>query len=278
MSIQARQIEVTPSLAEKWLKKNTNNRDVDGDFVERYATDMRQGKWVFNGETIKIADTGRILDGQHRLMAICEAGVAITLLVITGLPESTQETMDQGRPRSLGDVFQLRGEKYYSPLATTVTVVWRWEQTGDLLAARVKPTVAEATLFLERNPELRDSTAFAFNRRRPWMPGVYLGPLHFLFSAADQAKADAFVDGLHTGVTRGIEDPVHQLRERLINAYIEREDLPAKNKLALVLKAWAAFYEDRELRLLKWVGSGDRPEAFPGIAGLAGAEEFADAA
>lgn len=43
MSIQARQITVTPALAAKWLTKNVNNRDVDGDYVERYAADMAAG-------------------------------------------------------------------------------------------------------------------------------------------------------------------------------------------------------------------------------------------
>lgn len=267
MSITSNVIEVTPELARQWLKNNTANRDIDGNYVERYAGDMRAGNWAFNGETIKIADTRKILDGQHRLMAVVESGVTVRLLVIAGLPEETQETMDQGRPRSLGDVLQLRGEKYYRPLAYTVTVAWRWHKTRDLLASD-RPTIAEASAMLERNPDLRDSTAFAFCRRRPWMPGAYLLPLHFLFSAVDEQAAHDFVDGLFTGHTNGAGDPRHVLRERLINAHIDNEEMATREKLALTLKAWAAFHEGRTVEQIRWIQRGPTPEPFPTIAGL----------
>jgi hypothetical protein len=137
---------------------------------------MRRGEWRVNGEAIKISRDGKILDGQHRLMAVLEADVAIETLVITGLEPEAQETMDQGRARSLADVFKLRGEKYHNPLATATRTLCLFELYGEVVqpAYQPAPSVAQASRTLERNPELRDSVAFAYHcagrgcRRATW--------------------------------------------------------------------------------------------------------------
>ena len=98
--VKAELTTITPEQAEDLLLRNDHNRSIETARVLQYAQDLRRGEWQINGEAIKVADTGRLLDGQHRLMAILEADTPMTTLLITGMPETTQETMDQGRPRS----------------------------------------------------------------------------------------------------------------------------------------------------------------------------------
>jgi len=52
--------------------------------VERIAKQIRQGKWKYNGDTIKIAATGDVLDGQHRLWAIIESKTAVETVIVYG--------------------------------------------------------------------------------------------------------------------------------------------------------------------------------------------------
>jgi hypothetical protein len=87
-------------------------------------------------------------------------------------------------PQSLADVLKLRGESYYQPLATAARALCTYELYGDILLPpyAAAPTVQQASRTLERNPELRDSVAFAFNHRRPWMPATFMACLHFLFA------------------------------------------------------------------------------------------------
>ncbi len=272
-SISARLVTITPQLAEKWLKKNTHNRGVVNARVDQYAADMRRGEWRVNGETIKLAADGRILDGQHRLMAVLEAGVEIQSLVITGLEDAAQETMDQGRARSLADVFKLRGEKYSNPLATSSRILALYEMYGQIVqpAYEAPPSIMQASRALERNPELRDSVAFVYLLRKPWMPSSHMGALHFLFATADAEAANDFVTKLSTGEELHRAHPIYVLRELLMTAHMERNPILQRHQLALIIKAWNAYMDGEEITRLLWTPGGAHPEPFPTINGLAAA-------
>lgn len=64
-------------MAETWLSRNSNNRNLRGQVIASYARDMKSGAWVLNGETVKIASNGQLLDGQHRLNAVVESGQTV---------------------------------------------------------------------------------------------------------------------------------------------------------------------------------------------------------
>ena len=271
-AIIARLVTITPQLAEQWLQQNTHNRGVTNSRVDQYAADMRKGEWRVNGETIKLAADGRVLDGQHRLLAVLEADVEIQTLVITGLEEQAQETMDQGRARSLADVFKLRGEKYHNALATSARVLALYERYGQIVqpAYQAPPSIAQASRALERNPELRDSVACVYQLRRPWMPSSHLGALHFLFAIVDPDAASDFVTKLSTGEELRRGHPVHTLREQLMTAHMERAAIAQRTQLALIVKAWNAYMDgDQVIQPLRWTPGGPHPEPFPKIAGLA---------
>ena len=77
--------EVTPKLAATWLSDNPQSRPLDEERVAEYAERMRSGEWNerVKGESLPIEhlDTGRLLNGQHRLAAVVRAGVAVRLRV-----------------------------------------------------------------------------------------------------------------------------------------------------------------------------------------------------
>lgn len=270
--VQAHLVTVTPQIAEKWLRKNTHNRSVASARVDQYAADIRRGEWRVNGEAIKIAKDGTILDGQHRLMAVLEAEREIQTLVITGLDAEAQETMDQGRGRSLGDVFKLRGESYWNPLATACRTLCLFELYGEVIqpAYQPAPSIQQASRTLERNPELRDSVAFVYTQiRRPWLPSSHLGALHFLFATVDSEAADDFLLKLRTGEGLRRDDAVYVLREKFMASHLERDTIAVRKQLALIIKAWNAYVAGEPTTRLEWHPGGPRPEPFPTIAGLA---------
>src|SRR5262245_34900010 len=89
-------VEVSPALAEEWLSKNPNNRNLRRPVVDSYARDMSAGHWHLNGETIKFAANGELLDGQHRLHAIAVSGNSVSMVVIRGLSADVMLTVDSG--------------------------------------------------------------------------------------------------------------------------------------------------------------------------------------
>ena len=83
-------VDVTPELAREWLGFNTHNRNMRARTVLAYAADMASGDWRWTGDSVKFATDGTLLDGQHRLAAIAEAGCTITTLIVRGLKNDTQ--------------------------------------------------------------------------------------------------------------------------------------------------------------------------------------------
>lgn len=277
--VNARLVQLTPAQAEQLLARNTRNRGVQQARVEQYAADMVKGDWQINGEAIKISRDGVILDGQHRLLAITEARVPVTTLLITGLAPETQETMDQGRGRSFGDALKLRGEKQYTTLAAAVRTVCLYERDGVPFhdsGRRPAPTIAQLSRTLERNPELRDSVTFALSMRRPWLPATTVAALHHLFSAVAEDCADDFFRKLATGEELAASSPIYVLRERLIAEHADKmTSLHNRVLLAFVVRAWNAYMQGETLRRLVFNPGGANPDRFPAIHGLVDTSEAA---
>lgn len=86
--------DVDPELAERWLARNPNNRNLRRAVVDSYARDMSTGNWVLNGETIKLDVAGRLVDGQHRLSAVVAAEVTVPMIVVRGVDPGVMDTVD----------------------------------------------------------------------------------------------------------------------------------------------------------------------------------------
>lgn len=94
---------VTPQDATRLLDRNEGNRRLRPGVVERYTATIAAGNWMLSPQPIIIADTGRILDGQHRLVAVERLGVSVPFTIISNVPESVFPVLDRGATRSSAD-------------------------------------------------------------------------------------------------------------------------------------------------------------------------------
>jgi len=101
--------KITPEIAEIYLSKNTNNRNLKAKIVEYYADQMRRGQWLLTGQGITFDKDGNLIDGQHRLAAIIKAKTPIEFLIITDVESSTFSVYDTGKLRSASDIFKISG-------------------------------------------------------------------------------------------------------------------------------------------------------------------------
>lgn len=256
--------EVTPALAEKWLRQNSHNRNLRDKAVMAYARDMEAGNWAENGESIKFAKDGTLLDGQHRLQAITLSGITVKMLVVTGLENRTQETMDDGRKRTLSDALHLRGESNAVVLGSLLRRALMWEMGQYRNTGVYTPTNTECLAFLAEHPEARDSASVANSLRKPAkLPASVLGLTHWLFSSIDEDDANWFFERLGSGA--GIEQyhPVWTLRKRASDISGSVGRVPEDMLLALVIKAWNGYRDGQEIRLLQFKPGGSKPERFP---------------
>lgn len=251
-------VTVTPDLAKQLLKRNTRNRKLRERAVGDYARDMKTGRWAVNGEALKIARNGDVLDGQHRLYAVVAAEVAVDMFIVIGLDPAAQETMDSGRKRTAGDVLALRGETNFTTLAAVLRRVWAWQQGDHRFKARQTPTTAECTSLLAEHPELRRSAEIA-NRVRsqfPHIPQSVLGTCHFLFNAIDPAECAWFFQRLADGAELPVGHPVLALRTRVTSERLDSVRLSEDRFMAYLIRTWNACRDGRELaRLVHKPGS-----------------------
>ncbi|WP_167163168.1 hypothetical protein [Streptomyces sp. MBT27] len=255
----ALRITITPELATGLLRQNRKNRNLRETTVASYMRDIRAKTWPLNGETIKIACTGDVLDGQHRLYAIERARIPVETFIVIGLPPETQATMDAGMRRTVADALGLDDEPNATSLAAILRRVWAWEQGDRRFNSRNSPTTAECQRLLMRHPELRRSAEIAVRTRAafPHISQSALGTAHYLFNAISTAETAWFFQRVADGAELSVGHPVLALRNRLTSDRAKEGSIPWDRQLAYLIHTWNSVRTDRTLTRLQ-VKAGSR--------------------
>lgn len=96
-------IKMTPELAADYLKKNTSNRPLRKSGIDYISGIITRGEWIVTHQGIAIDENDLLIDGQHRLNGIIKSGVAVEILVTTGLPKESYQAIDGQISRNLTD-------------------------------------------------------------------------------------------------------------------------------------------------------------------------------
>lgn len=242
-------ITVTPAMAKEWLTRNTNNRNLRKRDIFNYARDMAAGQWLMNGESVKFSTDGQLLDGQHRLHAVIQAGVSVPMLVITGLPPETQYTMDAGIKRTAADALNLDGQKNAVVLASVLRRIWMWDQGDYKFSGGYKPTTTECTELLVQRPEIHRSAEIAarINNQFKFIPQSATGTAHHLFSRISPGDAAWFFTRYADGAELTAGHPILALRTRAMTDRADRRSNPDWRHLAHLIRAWNAVRTGRTL-------------------------------
>lgn len=258
--------KVTPELAVEWLTANTHNRLKRDRSIAKYARDMLAGNWQLNGESIKFSETGVLLDGQNRLEAVLLSEVTIETVVVRGLPDETQATMDHGSSRRMADDLHLRGEKNAGTLAAVARRVSLWN-AGMAVSSKFSPTDAEMFKAIDEDPQVRLCTDYGVSHRGDMadvLPASQMGFGLWLISKGGQVHAKEFFNRLSDGVELEEGAPVLALRRRLrkernlVGGFVN----PSLN-LALMVWAWNAHCRKRTLASMQVNPDALTNENFP---------------
>lgn len=250
---QSGKYTITPELSVLWLQHVRNVRAISQSTIDAYARDMKNGHWPESGETIKWDVEDNCFDGEHRLRACIVAGVPFESWVIVGLPVTAAKAVDLGLRRQLAQILRAAGERYGTQVASTATLMWRWERGRDaLIDSHLKPSIYDLTDILEREPDIRSSvelTHGSFGRacrlsRSSTVPAF----IHYLASRNHSDKATQFLDQVAGGKKIGTGDPAYSLREKLIKMARSQNRFSQRETLALWVPAWNAFALDKSLK------------------------------
>lgn len=257
--------EITPETAEKWLQDNTHNRNIRAAVVAGYAADMAAGQWLENGQSIRFAADGTLLDGQHRLTAIRDSGITLRMMVVRNLPNIAQMTMDTGAKRTFADVLRLNGESNAVSLAATCLRVYQWKQgIRKSFKAGARPTHRQLLDTLEQHPEIRRSVEISDRVRKSGSLTAGAASLcHWLFLHIDADDCAFFFARVGDGAGLMTDDPIYALRRALDNLVSTSGRADESYVIALVIKAWNAYRAGESVQLIAYRPGGSRPERFP---------------
>jgi hypothetical protein len=256
---------ITPEVAERILARNDRNRVISSATVACYALDMVNGDWMANGETIKIAIGGTLLDGQQRLKAIIEAERPQWMLVVRGLSPNAQATIDNLRPRQFKDMLRIAGVPRYTTVASITRRLAFWElgvRTRGGSGGRRMSNV-QLDHVLGGNQDIHFSAEVAETvGRKIRLPISIIGFCHLLFYRVDPDDAAFFFNRLVTGVDLPDGHPILVL-QRTLDAIRDDSRLSETMQLAYTIKAWNAYRQGETLSRLTYRPGGSKPEPFP---------------
>ena len=116
-------IVTSKPIVDRLLDGNLRNRRLNSGHMKKLSMDIRNGRYVFTGQPVIRDQNGYLRDGQHRLIAIKEAGYpAIPLLLVTlkgdvSHIEQAYDRMDINKSRTYSQRLEHKGLEHAKKIA-----------------------------------------------------------------------------------------------------------------------------------------------------------------
>jgi hypothetical protein len=246
-------IIVTPDIATAYLAMNAGNRPLTESHVISLSKSMIRGEWIFNGDSIRITKSGKLIDGQHRLSAIVKSGLPQKAMVVTGLDDDAFLTIDCGRVRGAQDILSIQGYQCTTTLATAARYIININSGNGLCMQNTasKSTATQILSTIKANPLLQDSARYGQSKKaRKYFGPALLAFCHFWFIKHDYIAGTSFFDEIDSGEYSYKFSPVLALKERLIDNAVSNKKLHRDEKAAYVFSAFNKYIEATQVKRL----------------------------
>jgi len=271
IGVRVERMLVTPEIAEEWLRLNVENRPLAKHQVARLATVMQRHEFVFNGDCIRFGKDGFLKDGQHRLTACVVSGCAFETLVVWGLDSDAFNTIDVFiKPRGVGDILGLQGQKHANAVAATVKSVYNFCNLqgffdGGAASNKLAFTPKTCIEILRKRPAITQAAIDVQCAKpcRVFPSGALTAALLYLFRSVDFDLAEDFFNVLYNG-SSDTQRAFNVLRETLIARRLSSTQVKKTAAASLAIRAWNAEYSGRKVKILRFVTSDE----FPRITGI----------
>jgi hypothetical protein len=254
MLVSIRELNITPAIAKDLLEKNTNNRPLSASRVSLLARAMSSGEWQYNGDTIRIAKSGRLLDGQHRLTAIIQSGKAQKQIVVDELDDETFTTIDTGAGRNPGQMLAMAGEKNANCLAATARLVLCYNVFGRPVhgSPDKKPSHTSIVEFAEGCSELKESVRISNNKwLKSYMGASVAAFAHYVFGERDEQKRDDFFEEIVSGEFSYRDSPLRFVRDLLIEERGASYRPDKMRRIGMIFKAFRLYRKGKTAKIVR---------------------------
>lgn len=253
--------EITPQKAAYYLTKRSGQRPCSERHVNYLTRIMAEGRFFdMTGEAIQFDFHGNLINGQHRLSALVNAGKTYRFLVVRGLNPEAYRSIDQAKKRSGGDTLSVLGVPHANEAAHAIRLIF---QIRDGVLGS-KGGGKKATM--HDNGAIGDFASQHFSHTC-WMASLcngaaevtspgYLGAVMFLGGIGKPDRAEEFVHRIKTGTEQHMDDPDYILRQKLLrlrdmarsDRQNPRKTVSASEGIPWIIAGWNAFAKYRKLR------------------------------
>lgn len=247
-------------LAERMLEKLTVQRRLIANHVGFLAREISGGRWWINGDTIRFSKT-RLLDGQHRLHAIVQAGVGIWCLVVEEIDDDAYDSIDTGRNRQAGDVLYTLGYGQGFQVAAAARLLWYYDNKMVLDSGQ-KVSNHQVVETVRKYPFIKYVAEYLANaktmRAAPILAAVVL-----IGKRVGRESAMAYLEKLVIGAELRADDPVRFFRDRWL-AQKSKHNTRTERKVwvAITIKTYNAWLAGKKSTMAeRWAEDERWPEA-----------------
>jgi len=248
---------ITPAQARQYLDNNTNNRSLSAKTVNRYVDVIKKGEWLVNGESIKFAPDGGLIDGQHRLKAICEANRSIDTYVLYNAPQNIFHTIDNGKIRSGSDILSIYGCENHVPMKAAalraINVLNQGLSTAALNTYSMRIENSELLELYIKTPDIDEEIDYAskYKRAKQILGYGTFAACFYLFGKVDPTKRDLFFSGLNDGVDLPEGSPIIALRNKIMSIRSTGTRIRTGEMMRITIAAWRSFGSDKKVTFIK---------------------------
>lgn len=252
---------VTPTMAREWLGFNENNRNVRSLNVRMFARDISSNAWVVTGQAVQFDRDGRLIDGQHRLLAIVKADRPVMLLVVRGLDPRAQSVIDAGAKRSAGDALKFAGVKGYVRVASLARLCLVLEAGSDDPRNGAGYSNSDIDRYRLAHPEVEQAVHATYQLTS----GIPMNPTNIAYCwmrlcEVDPGDCADFFEAMANYATEGRGDPRNTLLLKLRDAEAKGIRLSARDQISYTFRAWNYWRRGESLSVIKAVKDKSIPE------------------
>lgn len=233
---------VTPSLAEKYNQKNTDNyRPKLEKILYRIIQDVLNLSWTITGETIVFDVKGRVVDGQHRIDTVLKTGISLPCIIVEGVPVEAKIATGQTVPRSLWHIFYNCGERHARLLQQVINLARKIDKKVEWKHGD-KFTHHQGLRYLKQNPDLRRAVdryhKVSFESPVSTTVAAFC---YYELSKIDEEETAIFIDQIFYGNSLLKKNhPISILRNFIWETKQRGGNVRGRNCVALIFRTWNA--------------------------------------
>lgn len=262
---------ISPELAAKYLATNSDHqRNVTHSHVVHLSQQMEKGQWQMNGESIIFDDQGRLIDGQHRLLAIIMSGMTLIFLVVRGVASNSFHSIDRGKIRSNGNIFAIDGVPNYNIVASATAGVINYRRAivgksgkAGSLNSWIRASTEDMIQEYRNHPDTYQFAArISMNCRKKLPPAVTstVAALSVIDAGHNTEFVAHFWSLVESGIGLSEKDPILHFRNRIESNSASKSKMGNSMLITLAIKAWNLYSKSKSCGVIRLIDGEPCPE------------------